>query len=144
MKGTPLKTLLLGLAVLCATLGGGAPRILCVGPGGHTAVEDALCGAFGTGAFCCEPHGSGPDFAPFPRGASCFSGEQADGCTDTVLQSRALTAGARTLPAPGPVASLHAAARTLSSPQSEHAAKPTSSRQPEPSVPLDRHTALLI
>ena len=142
MKRARLSILALWIATLFAILEGGAPRILCVGPEGHAAVEETLCGTFDTGEASCALGELLAARTPPPEASCDLVGEQGDRCTDTVLQCCALTAPPPSPSAPGPF---------LLPPVPMPPPCPSSQPRacagipfPDPPVPIDTHTTLLI
>jgi hypothetical protein len=142
MKHARLSLLALWIAILFAILEGGAPRILCVGAEGHAAVEETLCGSFDTGATSCSPKEQLASRAACPEGPCELAGEQGDRCTDTVLQSSALTAPPPNPSAPGPF--LLPPVPMLPPCPSGQPRACAGFPFPDPPVPIDTHTTLLI
>ncbi len=144
MTGARLKAIALATAVLFAVLGGGAPRILCIGPGGHAALEETLCGAFATGTSCCPTEGPATLALPCSRAAAGGVECSEDACIDTVLHPSAITATPQSVPGPAPCAA--PPAKIVPSGDvspSRPAAVPPSLRH-DPPIPLDTRTTLLI
>jgi hypothetical protein len=144
MKRASVQAMVLGIAVLFATLGGGAPRFLCVGPEGHASLEATLCGTFDVGSASCDPGQLSVRRTPGHEAPCGLAEDRCDRCTDTDLQCRAVTSALRTPSAPGPALSPPLAML----PPRPHAESsggtgiPCSS--PDPPIPLDTRTSLLI